>query len=209
MGGKMPLRGKCIVGIVLVLSLCACGRPPADASSSSADSQSLPFDRPPKSSGLSPSQSLMQFAMKVPEGTPIPVRLRSALSSASAQAGDSFYAILDEPIVIDGQTMVASGATATGRVLEAMAYAPPHGSARGSSGETGYLRVTLVSLNAGGRAVAIETSSIFAKGGSREERSSAAGAASPPTAKSRGKDVVLGIDRHLNFRLTQSVDLQQ
>ena len=151
----------------------------------------------------------MQFAMKVPEGTPIPVRLRSALSSASAQAGDSFYAILDEPIVIDGQTMVASGATATGRVLEAMAYAPPHGSARGSSGETGYLRVTLVSLNAGGRAVAIETSSIFAKGGSREERSSAAGAASPPTAKSRGKDVVLGIDRHLNFRLTQSVDLQQ
>jgi len=49
--------------------------------------------------------------------------------------------------------------------------------------------------------VMIETSSIFAKGGSREDRKPA-----KPTAKD--KNIVMGVDRHLNFRLAQTADLQ-
>ena len=192
-----------VILVLLMLSLLsACGHPPADNASNSADSQKLPFDREPRSTGISPSQSLLPSTTKLPEGTPIPIRLQNPLSSASSHAGDTFGATIDEPVVIDGQMLVARGASATGRVLEAK----PSASSRGSSLEPGYLRIVLVSLNIGGRPVMIETSSIFAKGGSREERNPGAGAAS--AASQKGKDIVLGIDRRLSFRLAQTVDLE-
>ncbi len=196
---------RVIIVLLLLSLLSACSRPPADNASNS-DSQKLPFDREPRSTGISPSQSLIPSTTKLPEGTPIPIRLESALSSASSHAGDTFSATIVEPVVIDGQTLLARGTPATGRVLEAK----PAASSRGSSLEPGYLRIVLVSLKIGGRTVMIETSSIFAKGGSREERNPATGAASGTGQedKSRDKDVVFGIDRRLNFRLAQPVDLQ-
>jgi hypothetical protein len=198
----MPFHAHRMAVVLLMLGLtCACGRPPADNATNAADSQKLPFDRPPRSTGISPSQSLVPSTTKLPEGTPIPIRLQSALSSASSHAGDTFSAILDEPIVIDGETLIAGGTPATGRVLEAK----PSGRSRESSLEPGYLRIVLVSLNVGGKPVIIETSSIFAKGGSREERNPATGAASG--ASQKDKDIVFGIDRRLNFRLAQTVDL--
>lgn len=199
----MPSHSGRLAIILLMLSLfCACGRPPADNASNSADSQNLPFDRPPRSTGISPSQSLIPSATKLPEGTPIPIRLQSALSSASSHAGDTFSATLDEPVVIDGETLIARGTPATGRVLEAK----PSGRSLESSLEPGYLRIVLVSLNVSGKPVMIETSSIFAKGGAREERNPATGAA--PRTSQKDKDIVFGIDRRLNFRLAQTVDLQ-
>jgi hypothetical protein len=107
--------------------------------------------------------------------------------------------------VIDGQTLVARGTPATGRVLEARPSASPRGHSRASSAEPGYLRIVLVSLNVGGRPVMIETSSIF-DSGSREERNSAPGTAS--SASQKDKDIVFGVDRRLSFRLAQTVDLQ-
>jgi hypothetical protein len=141
----------------------------------------------------------------LPEGTPLPIRLQNPFSSASAHAGDTFYGVIDEPVVIDGQTRVEIGTTATGRVLEAK----PATVSRDTAPEPGYLRIVLVSLNVGGKPVAIETSSIFAKGGSREERNpTTPGAAIKVRGRDRQKDIVFGIDRRLNFRLAQSVDLQ-
>jgi hypothetical protein len=188
-----------------------CGHPPADNSSAS---QTLPFDRPPASTGVSPSQSLIPSTTKLPEGAAIPVRLQSALSSASSHAGDTFYAIVDEPVEIDGQTVVARGTPATGRVLEVRASGSSRDnsqeSSQESSPEPGYLRIVLVSLNIGGRHLAITTSSIFARGGSREERSTSRGAASRTRGldSGRNKDIEFGVDRHLSFRLAQTVDFR-
>jgi hypothetical protein len=209
----MPSHAHREAIVLLMLSLlCACGRPPADNASNAADSQKLPFDREPRSTGISPSQSLIPSTTKLPEGTPIPIRLQHPLSSASSHAGDAFSATIDEPVVIDSRTLVARGTPATGRVLEAKPSASSRGSSRGSALEPGYLRIVLVSVNIGGRPVAIETSSIFAKGGSRDERNPAAGAASgagqEDKDKDKDKDIVFGIDRRLNFRLAQTVDLQ-
>jgi hypothetical protein len=192
---------------LLMILLCACGRPPAGDAANSG-SQKLPFDRQPRSTGVSPSQSLIPSTTKLPEGTPLPIRLQSALSSALSHAGDTFNATIDEPVVLDGQTLVARGAPAIGRVLEARPSASSLRSSNESSLEPGYLRIVLVSLNVGGKTVMIETSSIFAKGGSREDRNSATGAASGASQKDKDKDIVFAVDRPLNFRLAQTVDLQ-
>jgi hypothetical protein len=225
--------------VLLTLGLLwACGRPPNDSASESAHSQNLPFDRQPGSSGISP-RSIIPSNTKLPEGTPIPVRLQTGLSSASSHAGDTFNAVVDEPVIIDGETVVSRGTTATGRVLEVKAGASSrespspggrdssqdnsqegsrdtsHDSARDGSSEPGYLRIVLVSLNVGGKAVAIETSSIFAKGVLREERNASGGAASDargtdPDAidRDKNKDIEFAVDRHLSFRLARAVDLQ-
>jgi hypothetical protein len=200
----MPPHPYRVIIVLLLSLLSACSHPPADNASNSADSQKLPFDREPRSTGISPSQSLIPSTTKLPEGTPIPIRLQNPLSSASSHAGDTFSATIDEPVVIDGQTLLARGTPATGRVLEAK----PSASSRGSLLEPGYLRIVLVSVNIGGRPVVIETSSIFAKGGSRGERIPAAGAAAGAGREDINKDIVFGIDRRLNFRLAQTVDLQ-
>jgi hypothetical protein len=206
----MPFHRYRTTVVLLMLSfLCACGRPPAENAANS-DSQKLPFDRQPSPTGISPSRSLIPSTTSLPEGTPIPVRLERALSSASGHAGDTFKATVDEPVVIDGRTLIARGTPATGRVLEAK----PSTTSLGRSSEPGYLRIVLVSLNVGGRPVMIETSSIFAKGGSREDRTSPTGVAPGASQKDKDKekdkdkDIVLGIDRRLNFRLAQTVDLQ-
>jgi hypothetical protein len=197
-----------LIPLTLGLLFCvsACSRPPV-ADTSNSDSQKLPFDRQPHSTGMSPSQSLIPSTTKLPEGTPILIRLQSALSSATAHPGDTFSATVDEPVVVDGQTQIARDTPATGRVLEAK---PSAGAL-----EPGYLRIVLVSLNVGRRQIMIYTSSIFAKGGPREERNPPTGPASDANQKDRdkdkdrGRDIAFGTDRRLNFRLAQTVDLQQ
>jgi len=206
----MTSHAKRVAIVLLTLGLTVdCTHPPADSNPNS-DSQKLPFDRQPRAEGVSPSQSLIPSSTKLPEGTPIPIRLQGPLSSASSHAGDSFNATVDEAVAIDGQTLLAGGTTVIGRVLEAKP-ASSRGGGRGSALEPGYLRIVLVSLNVGGKTVVIETSSIFAKGGSREERSTLPGKASAVTPKNgvtpKNKDIVFGVDHRLNFRLTQAVDL--
>lgn len=184
------------ISVVTLSVLSGCGHPPAEDAAKSAVSQNLPFDRRPHAGAISPSQSLIPSSTRLPEGTAISIRLQGALSSESSHAGDTFKAITDQPVVVDGLTVVAEGTPATGRVLEAK----PSARSAGGPREAGYLRIVLVSLNVGGRVVAIETSSIFAKGGPREGRAPATGG--------KHKDVVFAINRQLDFRLAQAVDLQ-
>lgn len=187
-------------GIALFLAMLslvgACEHPPEATSSSGGESEKMPFDRQPRRGGVSPTQAWVPSATKLPEGTTITVRLQSALSSASAHAGDTLSATLDEPVVIEGQTVIASGTPATVRVLEAKNS--------NSSIEPGYLRIVLVTLKVGDRPIMIETSSIFAKGGPREDPNTA----SPAGSGSAPQDIVFDAGRRLTFRIAQTVDLQ-
>lgn len=195
--------------VLLAASLAlglACDRqtdlPAADAAKSDS-SQKLPFDRQPQPAGVSPSHSLIPSITRLREGTPLTICLQRDLSSASVRSGDSFAATLDAPIVIDGQTLVARGAAVSGRVLEAKHSTGPR--------DPGYLRLALVSLTVDEKTFPMATSSLFVKGGSREDRSSAMmGAAGADHGKGANveKEIVIGPDRRLNFRLAQDVDLQ-
>jgi hypothetical protein len=204
------LRFAASAAVLLIVTFTtACARPPEGNSSSAGDSQKLPFDRQPRRDGISPSQTWVPSATKLPEGTTIVVRLQSTLSSASSRPGDSFTATIDEPVEIEGRTALARGVTATGRVLESRNsssnFSTGTFSNSGGSLEPGYLRIVLEKLNIGDRPILIETSSIFAKGGPpREEPNSSGGSQSPGAHE----DIIFETGRRLNFRLAQAVDLQ-
>ncbi len=214
--------------LVLLLLGAACSRQPAgQAIDDSASSTQLPFDRSADNKGISPTASITPAS--IPSGTPITIRLQSAVSSSASHTGDSFDAVLDEPVIVDGQTVAPRGANVTGRVVSAKAS--------GHLQDPGYLRLTLVSLSINGKSLPIQTASIFAKGSSHEKRNlamigggTAAGAligglagggkgaligtaigaaGGTGTAYATGrKDVGFGAERRLTFRLTQTVPVQ-
>jgi hypothetical protein len=224
-----------LVAIVLTLAAgCAKQPSPQTAVDSNVpkqavdDQQKLPFDGQGGNSGIAPSASLVPVPRSLPAGTPITVRLQTPVSSATSHAGDSFEAVLDEPIILQGQVAAPRGTRVSGRVVAAKASGRLH--------NPGYLRVSLTSLEVNGRAVPIESSSISLNGTSHQKRNvemigggagagaligalagggkgaligSAVGAAGGTgVAYGTGKtDVGFGTERRLTFRLTNTATL--
>ena len=160
-----------VAPLILVMALApACSRQPnlLAPSSGPVSGRPLPFENPSVEGGNYPTASLSSSSL--PPGTLLTVRMRSAVSSATCHAGDSFAALLAEPLVLEGQTVLAQGAEVTGRVVAAKAS---------SQFDPGYLRLRLTGISLGGQPVGLETSSVFLKGGSRSVRGVA------PSAKER------------------------
>jgi hypothetical protein len=222
--------------LLMIGLLAACGSSPkattdaeqaqAAAGEESASKQ-LPFGGSEKN-GLLPSKQIQQ-PVTVPAGTPLTVRLQETLSSASAATGQQFAAVLDEPLVVKGVTVAPRGAEVMGRVVLAEKSGRLH--------DSGSLRLTLKSIEAGDRSIPVITSSVFAKGASHKKRNVAligggagAGAliggltgggkgaligtavgagAGTGTAYATGKkDVSFAAERRLTFRLNQAVQVQ-
>jgi len=59
-----------------------------------------------------------QSGISVPEGTPLKVKLQTTISTFSSKVGDPFQGKITDPVVIDGKTMIPSGATVEGRVTK-------------------------------------------------------------------------------------------
>ena len=155
-------------------------------------------------------------AAVVPANTDIYVRLQQPISSATAQAGQSFSAVLDAPLEIDGQTLAPAGAAVTGTVV----------AARESShlSNSGYVRITLSSITLNGKTMLLPTNSVFVSGGSYKKRhlafiSGGSGSRAllgallngdkPETTAayaSGKKEVGFLADRRLGFRLTQPLN---
>jgi hypothetical protein len=210
------VSGFAVLVIVLVMGLILAGCSRRDAlplveESASAD-QHLPFDATSDKSGISPTGSLAPAA--IPAGTPVTIHLQLSLSSASSRAGDPFEAVLDEPIIVRGHTLAPRGAVLVGRVLDARAS--------DRFQEAGYLRLGLTAISLNGKLVPIQTSSIFMKRGSHEQRnvtiirdgSGSKGALigasvdAPGTTYATGsRDVGVAPERRLTFRLAQSLPL--
>ena len=190
---KKSLGFLLFVGLALGTS---CGRPTVFSSDQRPDPQKLPFDRQPQA-GIVPSRTFVPSPTQIPAGTAITVSLEHSLSSASARSNETFTALLDEPVVIDGQTIIAPGAPITGRILDVRPATSPRA--------PGYLRIALVEVNTSGKQVPIATSSLFAKGGAREGRDVTSDSSASTASTSR--EMVFAPGRRLSFRLTENVDL--
>jgi hypothetical protein len=197
--------------------------PPANGTASHGQ---LPFERVSDVSGLSPTAGLTTD--EIPAGTQFTIRLQTALSSADSRAGDGFQAVLDEPLVLAGKTIVPPGTPVAGSVIAARASESVDGGAYSNPGylDPGYLRLTLTSMVIHGKSVPLRTSTLFVKGRSYEkgkattiksaatdEKSSAAelaaGDGTGTLIDPAQRDVRFSTGRRLSFRLAQPLPLSR
>jgi BON domain len=87
--------------------------------------------------------------VKLPAGTQLVIRLNEPLDSERNQIGDSFHGSLSDPIVLDGETVVPSGAEVVGRVTDVKSA----GRFAGNS----VLTLELTSLSVSGKTYNIQT----------------------------------------------------
>lgn len=199
-----------------------CGKQITRAEAAPADQSSsiLPFHRETKAA--------LQ-TITVPAGTPIAIRMQSSLSSATASAGQHFQATLDDPIVVEGKTIAPRGADVRGHVVSARSSGRLH--------KPGYLRLTLDSIALNGKSTPIETSSLFFEASSHKKRNAlligggtgagaligglaagpkgaligagiGAGAGTGGAYATGKKQVGVGVERRLTFRLRQPLTTQ-
>jgi len=215
---RQPTPTTEILGLVLLtagwLSLigtAGCSQQvPVSASSGTAKSSQLPFERVSDSGGISPTAGFTFD--EIPAGTKFTIRLQAALSSAESQVGQSFDGVVDEPVIIAGKTVVPRGSTVTGSVVAARAYQ--------SLQQPGYLRVALESILVNGKAFPLRTSTVFAKGASygKREAPSMTRSATDPAQNSanaaplplgpRLGDVRFSTGHRLTFRLAHPLHVE-
>lgn len=114
----------------------------------------------PKQTGSLPFSK--NETVELSKGTAIYVRLQQSISSATAQAGQDFSAVLDEPLVVNGRTIAPEGVDVRGRVVAVRKSGHLH--------NAGYLRLTLSYISLSGKDVPIDTNSLFVEGGSFRNR---------------------------------------
>jgi hypothetical protein len=239
------------LGLYLSFGLLGCNKPAAppdsntpgstapassDNSNSSAPSGNMANSPSDSNSGSAMSSTAMS-SMKheapkplvVPAGTIITVRLGQAVGSKISSAGQTFAATIATPIVVEGKTAIASGAAASGTVVDAK----PLGRFKGGAS----LQLRLTSVSVGGSDQAISTSAVVRTESGKGKRTAVlagggaalgaligglagggkgagigalagGGAGGAGAAFTGNKDIVLPAESALSFKLEQPIDVR-
>ncbi len=183
--------------LLALLGVSGCNGPasvPSDESSAPTDQHQAPFHDEASKSVPSSSAKLLNASdpgvkpdnlpfqdENLPPGTLVTVSLKAAISGGSSGLHNTFEAVVDEPVVIEGNTLIARGTIVSGRVQ----------SVRTSKVEPyrGYICLALASIHVGGIDVPVQTANLYAR-------------QSPTTSKSSSV-IRLEKGRRLTFRLTE------
>ncbi len=199
--GRFQASGVVKMGtLLLALAATVACAPPDGLQSADGTTQaaqhSVPFHDPEgkpaspgdssaaQDNGQKPQAELpFQPLQNLPAGTLLAVRTTNSILVENPDANGTFEAVVDQPVVIEGNRLVPLGATVSGRVESARASSLKR--------NRGYVRLTLQSIRLGGANLPVQTSSLFVRGN----------AGSAPTPES--PIIRLEKGRRLVFRLTE------
>ena len=102
-------------------------------------------------------------SLPVPSGTQIVVRLIDPVNSETDRLGQTYRASIDDPVVVNGQTIIPRGADAVASLIDAQ----KSGKIEGRTA----LTLDLRSVTINGRTVDVTTTGVSQESGSRGERS--------------------------------------
>jgi hypothetical protein len=182
-----------------------------------------------KSADKSKMEAQAPAPILIPAGTVLTVRLGEAVGSKISQPGQSFSATLASAVQVDGNTVIPSGANASGTVVDAK----PLGRFKGGAS----LQLKLTSINVNGTDMPVETSSIVRTAKGKGKRTGAmigggaglgaiiggvagggkgaaigalagAGAGTAGTAFTGNKDIVLPAESAVSFKLERSLEVR-
>jgi hypothetical protein len=198
--------------------------PYGDALTADDSSSPAPSAQQPPSASTQPPPPPKKVT--IPAGTQFTIRLNNPLDSERNQVGDTFHGSLSNPIVLDGETVVPSGADVVGRVAEVKSA----GRFAGNS----VLTLELTSLSMNGRTYNIQTNQ-WTRAGNGEGKNTAtkvgvgtaagailggifgggkgaaigaaigAGAGTGVSAAKKGQQIQLAAEAVLNFQTVNSL----
>jgi hypothetical protein len=131
-----------IFAISVLLLLPACKSKEAAPSNENSGAPSANNNQPQtQQPAQAPPEAAQPQPLIVSAGTPLTVRLTDKLGSAESQSGQSFAAVLDKDVIVDGQTAIPAGANVSGTVVSAR----PAGKVAGEAKLV--LRLTSINVN--------------------------------------------------------------
>jgi hypothetical protein len=94
--------------------------PPSPAQTQAQQDVPPPPPPPPPNQDVAPQppQPMPVAGIQIPSGTPITVRMIDAVDSKVAHLGQTFRANIDEPVIVNGQTVIPRGADAVAKLVE-------------------------------------------------------------------------------------------
>jgi len=162
------------------------------AGPAAAQSDSLPTpDHPPNPDAGLPFHD----PQNLPAGTLLTVRLKTPISIESPATDETFEAVVDEPVVVEGNRLVPRGATVSGRVE----------STRSSNlkRSRGYVRLALNAIHLAAGNLPIQTSSLFVRGNASDARVPHPDASQGDAHDDASAVIQVEKGRRLTFRLTE------
>jgi hypothetical protein len=240
----MRTRSPWALTILLLFTLIGCNNKTTDNSGNSAAQNSSGSSA--SSGGNMTSSSNAPASTPAPAATPAPppppppvvvaagtnltVRLVDSLSSKTSSPGDSFSATLEDPVVVDGNTVIPAGARAKGTVVDAK----PLGRFKGGAS----LEVRLTSVTINGNPTSVQTAAVSRTEKGKGKRTAVmagggsalggiiggiagggkgaaigllagAGAGGAGAAFTGNKDIVLPAESALTFKLTAPLQVSQ